>query len=416
MRNCTANLINASARERWDIDLADSVVHLLIVGSDPAAMLMKLREGFSVKAYRVQTAVTGAAALESVRTDPPNIILLNPQLPDRCGLELHKEIRRIEPRVPVIFITSTRSANVAIKAMKQGANDCLFEPLEGRQLRRAIDSALQAARELGDDVEQTIAPTESEPEGDLRGSSDVMREVYKSIGLVAAQDVNVLITGESGTGKELVARAIFQNSARSESPFLALNCAAIPENLLESELFGHEKGAFSGADRRRVGKFEQYNGGTILLDEIGDMPLNLQAKILRLLQEQTFERVGGNETIRTNVHLIASTHRDLKAWSAEGKFRPDLYYRLSVFNIHLPPLRERGGDLDILAQHFLARYSREMGRETQRFAPRGDGTVAELSLARQHSGTAKRTEARAAPFDGTGSPCELITLAFGNPT
>lgn len=369
MQNCTAKLINESGRERWDIDLADSVVRLLIVDRDPAPMLMKPREGFSVTAYRLQTAVTAAAALESVRTDPPEIILLNPQLSDRCGLELHKEIRRIEPRIPVIFITSTRSANVAIKAMKQGAFDCLFKPLEGRQLQRVLDSALKAARELGDDVEHTIAPTESEPEGDLRGSSDVMREVYKSIGLVAAQDVNVLITGESGTGKELVARAIFQNSARSESPFLALNCAAIPENLLESELFGHEKGAFSGADRRRIGKFEQYNGGTILLDEIGDMPLNLQAKILRLLQEQTFERVGGNETIRTDVHLIASTHRDLKALSAEGKFRPDLYYRLCVFNIHLPPLRERVGDLDILAHYFLTRYSREMGRETQKFAP-----------------------------------------------
>src|SRR5205085_1144159 len=155
--------------------------------------------------------------------------------------------------------------------------------------------------------------------------------------LVAAQDVTVLITGESGTGKELVARAIYQHSARSMAPFLALNCAAIPENLLESELFGHEKAAFTGADRRRIGKFEQCNGGTLFLDEVGDMPLALQAKILRLLQEQAFERVGGNETIRTDVRLIAATHRDLKALSADGKFRPDLYYRLSVFTIHLPP-------------------------------------------------------------------------------
>ena len=172
-----------------------------------------------------------------------------------------------------------------------------------------------------------------------------MREVYKAIGRVAAQDVTVLITGESGTGKELVARAIYQHSPRAKAPFLALNCAAIPENLLESELFGHEKGAFTGADRRRIGKFEQCNGGTLFLDEIGDMPLPLQAKILRVLQEQTFERVGGNETVRTDVRLIAATHRDLKAWSAEGKFRPDLYYRLGVFTIHLPPLRERGDDL-----------------------------------------------------------------------
>ena len=177
-----------------------------------------------------------------------------------------------------------------------------------------------------------------------------MREVYKAIGRVAAQDVPVLITGESGTGKELVARAIYRHSSRAEAPFLALELRGHPGNLLESELFGHEKGAFTGADRRRIGKFEQCNGGTLFLDEIGDMPLALQAKILRLLQDQSFERVGGNETIRTDVRIIAATHRDLKAWSAEGKFRADLYYRLGVFTIHLPPLRERGDDLPLLVR------------------------------------------------------------------
>jgi two-component system nitrogen regulation response regulator GlnG len=196
-----------------------------------------------------------------------------------------------------------------------------------------------------------------------------MSEVYKAIGRVAAQDVPVLITGESGTGKELVARAVYQHGPRGKAPFLALNCAAIPENLLESELFGHEKGAFTGADRRRIGKFEQCNGGTIFLDEIGDMPLTLQAKILRVLQEQAFERVGGNETVRTDVRLIAATHRDLKAWSDEGRFRPDLYYRLGVFAIHLPPLRERGDDLPLLVQHFLRLFSRELGREVGEVAP-----------------------------------------------
>src|SRR4029077_11779894 len=162
--------------------------------------------------------------------------------------------------------------------------------------------------------------------------------------------------------------AVYQHSERSGSPFLALNCAAIPENLLESEMFGHEKGAFTGADRRRIGKFEQCNGGTIFLDEIGDMPLALQAKILRVLQEQAFERLGGNETVRTDVRLIAATHRDLKAWSEEGQFRPDLYYRLSVFTIHLPPLRERGDDLPVLVQHFLRRFSCELGREVREVA------------------------------------------------
>src|SRR5208282_5482743 len=196
-----------------------------------------------------------------------------------------------------------------------------------------------------------------------------MREVYKDIGRVAEQDVTVLIGGESGTGKDLVARAIYQHSSRGRGPFLAINCAAIPEHLLESELFGHEKGAFTGADRRRIGKFEQCHGGTLFLDEIGDMPLATQAKILRLLQEQSFERVGGNETIRTDVRLIAATHRDLLSWSTEGKFRADLYYRIGVFTIHLPPLRERGEDLQLLVQHYLRRASRELGREIREVAP-----------------------------------------------
>ena len=196
-----------------------------------------------------------------------------------------------------------------------------------------------------------------------------MQEVYKAIGRVADQTFPVLITGESGTGKELVARAIYQHGPRAKAPFLALNCAAIPETLLESELFGHEKGAFTGADRRRIGKFEQANGGTLFLDEIGDMPLPAQAKLLRVLQEQAFERVGGSETIRTDVRLIAATHRNLKAWSDEGKFRLDLYYRLGVFTIHLPPLRERGEDLALLVQFYLRRVSRELGREVREVAP-----------------------------------------------
>jgi two-component system nitrogen regulation response regulator GlnG len=195
-----------------------------------------------------------------------------------------------------------------------------------------------------------------------------MREVYKAIGRVARQNVIVLVTGESGTGKELVARALYQHSARARGPFHAINCAAIPEQLLESELFGHEKGAFTGADRRRVGKFEQCNGGTLFLDEIGDLPLGMQGKLLRVLQDQKFERVGGNDTIQTDVRLIAATHRDLKAWAAEGKFRPDLFYRLSVFTIALPPLRERGDDLTLLVQQYLRRLNRELSREVREVA------------------------------------------------
>ena len=262
-----------------------------------------------------------------------------------------------------------KTADSAIEAMKQGAFDYLYKPLDLRHLRNAVGEAVEVARRMRSPVVLTDAESNADGDGAMFGGCPAMLEIYKAIGRVAAQDVAVLITGESGTGKELVARAIYQHSARSKAPFLALNCAAIPAELLESELFGHEKGAFTGADRRRIGKFEQCSGGTLLLDEIGDMPLALQAKILRVLQEQSFERVGGNETVHTNVRVIASTNRNLKARAAEEKFRSDLYYRLGVFTIHLPPLRERGEDLPTLARHFVRRFSNELGRDIRDIAP-----------------------------------------------
>jgi two-component system nitrogen regulation response regulator GlnG len=253
--------------------------------------------------------------------------------------------------------------------MKEGAHDYLFKPLDLARLRSVVAQAL----ELGQLMRRPAVVAQTPPTEDsgdaIIGRCPAMAEVYKAIGRVAAKNVIVLITGESGTGKELVARAIYQHSTRARAPFLALNCAAIPESLLESELFGHEKGAFTGADRKRIGRFEQCSGGTLFLDEIGDMPLATQAKILRLLQDQSFERVGGNETVRTDVRLIAATHRDLKTWSAEGRFRQDLYYRLSRFSIPLPALRERGDDLPMLIQHYLRRFSRELGREVREITP-----------------------------------------------
>jgi two-component system nitrogen regulation response regulator GlnG len=253
--------------------------------------------------------------------------------------------------------------------MKEGAYDYLFKPLDLARLRGVVVQALELGRLMRRPAVVAETPPVEDSGDAIIGRCPAMAEVYKAIGRVAAQNVIALITGESGTGKELVARAIYQHSARAKAPFLAINCAAIPEALLESELFGHEKGAFTGAERRRIGKFEQCNGGTLFLDEIGDMPLATQAKILRLLQDQTFERVGGNETVRTDVRLIAATNRDLRAWSASGKFRQDLYYRLSVFTIALPALRERGDDLPMLVQHYLRRFSRELGRAIQGVAP-----------------------------------------------
>jgi len=254
--------------------------------------------------------------------------------------------------------------------MRHGAYDYLLKPIDLQKLDRVISEALKVARLMREPAVVAEMPPAEVLAGEvIIGSCPGMQEAYKAIGRVADQTFPVLITGESGTGKELVARAIYQHGPRAKAPFLALNCAAIPENLLESELFGHEKGAFTGAERRRIGKFEQCSGGTLFLDEIGDMPPATQAKMLRVLQEQTFERVGGNETIRTDVRLIAATHRDLRVWSEEGKFRPDLYYRLGVFTIHLPPLRERGDDLPLLIRHFLRHYSRELGRDVREAAP-----------------------------------------------
>jgi len=345
------------------------VAYLLLIDDDPVLILEQVRVAFPSPAHTVVVACTGAEGLERVSAGPPDVILLDLRLPDQSGLDVYQQIRRIDARIPVIFVTMAKTADAAIEAMRQGAYDYLFKPLDPHHLRRVVGEALEVARRMRQPA--VVAKTAPDPDvdGAIVGSCPAVCEVYKAIGRVATQDVPVLITGESGTGKELVARAVYQHGRRAMAPFLALNCAAIPENLLESELFGHEKGAFTGADRRRIGKFEQCNGGTIFLDEIGDMPLALQAKMLRVLQEQAFERVGGSETIRTDVRLIAATHRDLKAWSAEGKFRPELYYRLGVFTMHLPPLRERGDDLPMLMRHYLRRFSRELGREVREIAP-----------------------------------------------
>ena len=343
------------------------MAQLLLIDDDPDLIVEQVRESFP--RHRVDLAETGSEGIARVQAKPPDVVLLDLRLPDQSGLEVYEQLRRIDARIPVVFITLTKSADAAIEAMKQGAYDYLFKPLDLNQLKRVVGEALDVARRMREPAVLPDGDVDIEADGAIVGSCPAMREVYKAIGRVAAQSVPVLITGESGTGKELVARAIYQHGPRAKAAFLALNCAAIPDNLLESELFGHEKGAFTGADRRRIGKFEQTSGGTLFLDEVGDMPLALQSKMLRLIQEQTFERVGGNETVKTDVRLIAATHRDLKGWSDEGKFRADLYYRLGVFSIQLPPLRERGDDLPLLIRYYVRRFSRELGREVQEVAP-----------------------------------------------
>jgi DNA-binding NtrC family response regulator len=307
------------------------------------------------------------------------VAILDILLPDGNGLDLCLALIEMDGKLPVIFVTASGSSSTAIEAMQRGALDYLTKPLDVVETKRVIARALEVRRMSSQPV--TMDPPAIGPgDGDvIIGRSPTMQEVYKSIGLVAAQDVTVLIRGESGTGKELVARALYQFGNRSGGLFLAVNCAAIPGPLLESELFGHERGAFTGADKRRIGKFEQCNQGTLFLDEIGDMPPLLQSKILRFLQDQQFERVGGNEPIRTDVRVLAATHRDLEEMVVAGQFREDLFYRLNGYTITLPPLRARDNDLDLLVDHFRRQANRDLGKHVHGVAP------AALALLRSYS-------------------------------
>jgi len=341
---------------------------LLVVDDEPS-ILYFFRQAFAGPEVTLLTASSAAEGIEAVTRDRPDVVILDIHLPDASGLETFRRIHRLDPKIPVIFITGHGTMATAIEAMRLGAYEYLLKPLELDQLSDLVERAFEISRLMR---VPAVIPEGGEAQEDsdaVLGRCPAMQEVYKAIGRVAPQDVTVLILGESGTGKELVARALYHYSSRAKGPFLAINCAAIPETLLESELFGHEKGAFTGADRRRIGKFEQCRGGTLFLDEVGDMTPLTQTKVLRVLQGQEFERVGGNESIQTDVRVLAATNRDLERLVAEGKFRGDLYYRLNVYTIKLPPLRERGDDLRILAEHFLRQFGRELKKDVRGIAP-----------------------------------------------
>lgn len=356
---------------------------LLAIDDEPSTLLGIVRI-FRDPQVMVLTATTAREGIDLVAKHHPDVVLLDINLPDISGLEVFRHIHDLDARIPIIFVTGSSSTDVAIEAMKLGAyeylgKENLFASENADHLREMVSRAFEISRSMHEPAMPVDLGGASPSAEMLVGCSPAMQAVYKSIGRVAPQDVTVLVTGESGTGKELVARAIYQHSKRANGPFLAINCAAIPETLLESELFGHEKGAFTGADRRRVGKFEQCNGGTLFLDEIGDMTPLTQTKVLRVMQEQRFERIGGNETIRTDVRLIAATNRDLPQAVAQGQFRSDLYYRLNIFTIHLPPLRDRGPDLPLLVDYFRKRFNRELGKEVHQIPAQ---TLAQL---RRHS-------------------------------
>lgn len=333
---------------------------LLIIDDEPN-IRFSIRQVFEAERVNVLEAATAEEGLRVARESSPDVVLLDIRLGTTSGLNVFSKLREIDPRCLIVFITGYGTSETAIEAMKLGAYDYLVKPLDATKLQQVVSQAISVSRlmHVPANFEESARP-EDQPER-LIGSGPAMQDVCKLIGRVAPQDINVLILGESGTGKELVARAIYQHSRRNRSTFLAINCAAIPETLLESELFGHERGAFTGADHRRIGKFEQSHGGTLFLDEVGDMSPGTQSKILRLLQEGVFERVGGNQSIRADVRILAATNQDLSAMIASGRFRKDLYYRLRGMTIHLPPLRERGEDIAELAHYFLFRFNRQLG-------------------------------------------------------
>ena len=350
-----------------------SATTILLI-EDDARIAGELRRVLESEGWKILVAESGEAGLAQSREKRCDLVITDFRLPGASGMEVLKRLQTARPRLPVILMTAHGTTETAIEATKLGAYDYLLKPFEMPELIALVQKALASSRLM---FEPVAVGSASATRDSIVGQSRAMQEVYKEIGRVAAKPVTVLIRGETGTGKELVARALYQHSDRAERPFIAVNCAAIPETLLESELFGHERGAFTGADARRIGRFEQAHGGTIFLDEIGDLSPNTQAKLLRVLQEKCIQRLGGKETIPIDARVIAATHRDLETAMAEKQFREDLFYRLSVVVITLPPLRERAEDIPALVQYFLRRYGQELGAAQASIQPAAEQLLSE---------------------------------------
>ncbi len=353
------------------MSIKDRSVRVLVVDDEASArsgleMLLK-QEG-----YTVDSAADGVAALEVVTENVPDLVVTDLKMPRMDGFALLDRLRDDFPHVPVIVVTAFGDVSSAVNAMRAGAADYIVKPVDFDELLVAVERAIQhrdLSLEATELRRQLRERDHSGLEG-LIGSSPAMQKVYKVAAQVAPARATVLITGESGTGKGELARAIHARGPRNKLPFVTLHCAAVPETLLESELFGHERGSFTGAEKRRIGRFEQANGGTLFLDEVGEIPLALQVKLLRVLQERTFERVGGNEAVRVDVRLIAATNRDLAVEVREGRFREDLYYRLNVVHMEMPPLRARGNDVITLANYFLRRSAEDNQKSLTGFTER----------------------------------------------
>jgi len=344
----------------------------ILVVDDEKGVCHSFKKVLGRQGHEVIVAHDGMEAIEKAGQEMPSIIIMDVSMPKMDGLETLQKLKAKYPELIIIMMTAHSTSDKAIMAMKYGAYDYLTKPFDNAQLISLIEKAI-----MDRNMSTPVTFDENGEEGGDRiiGRSMAMLEIYKKIGQVAESDVTVLIRGETGTGKELVARAIYHNSKRAGKPFLPVNCSAIPETLLESELFGHEKGAFTSAESRKIGKFEQCDTGTMFLDEIGDMPMPLQAKWLRVLQDGCFQRLGGKDVIKTDVRIIAATNKNLESRRDEGTFRDDLYWRLNVVSIFIPPLRERREDIGDLVHYFIQKFNRELGRGIKGISP---GLLAEF--------------------------------------
>lgn len=336
----------------------------ILIIEDNESLAESLQRVLQVEGYAVETQAAADTGLNLAKGGSFDVVVTDLQLPggrpqdSRAGLDLIQQLHAAKPRLPIILMTAHHTTETAIEATKLGAYDYLLKPFDPAELLELVAKAAASSRLVSDEVE--VGPVTSSKDA-IIGQGRAMQNVYKDIGRFAAKPVTVLIQGETGTGKELVARALYQHSDRANQPFIVVNCVAIPETLLESELFGHEQGAFTGATARRIGRFEQAHHGTVFLDEIGDMSVGTQAKLLRVLQEITIQRVGGKDTIPVDVRVIGATHRNLEQAIREKQFREDLFYRLNVAVIQLPPLRDRREDIPGLVRYFLQRYGQELG-------------------------------------------------------
>src|SRR5438445_1145336 len=341
----------------------------LLLIDDEADVQYSFQRIFDSPEIELATASSGEEGVRTIPKFKPDLVIMDVRMGGITGMETLREIRPIDPRRLVIVKTAYGTTQTAIEAMKLGAYDYLLDPVDVRKLKEIVAGALKAAHDMRQVVSYQPLLEKEDYELGIVGRSEPMQQVFKLIGQLAGSDATALITGESGTGKELVARAIYHHGNRSQHSFLAVNCAAIPEQLLESELFGHERGAFTGATMQRIGKFEQCHRGTIFLDEIGDMTPATQTKILRVLQSGTFERVGGNQPIEVNVRIIAATNRPLEQAVAKRQFREDLFYRLNVVRVQMPPLRERKADIRLLVNYFLKKFAREQQQAPKSLGP-----------------------------------------------